>query len=215
VHLAERGVSGPLRIGGTPGALVSLVPAAIAQMGADDRMALHIIERADAQLADLLRRGDIEVAIVTTGIETPPDDIEERSIARDSFALIVGRAHDELGADVSLRDVAGIGWVLPQAAGAFHRQIEALFIAAETRLPADVIRCDSLLTSKDIVQRTARVTILPRGIVAAELKMGLLRALPIADAQMTRNIGIRMLRGKTLSDLGERFVAAIQHAANP
>ena len=209
VALAGAGVRGPLRIGGTPGALVSLVPAAVARMERGDRMALTVIERADAQLTDLLRRGEIEVAVVTTGIEPPPPDIEERSIARDPFSLIVGQAHDDLGASVGLPQVASLGWVLPQAAGAFHRQIEALFLAAETPLPADVIRCDSLLTSKAIVRQGRRVTVLPRGVVQSELDTGLLRAIPITGVPITRTIGVRTLAGRPLSDLGLDFFAAI------
>lgn len=209
VALAGAGVRGPLRIGGTPGALVSLVPAAITRMERGNRMALTVIERVDAQLTDLLRRGEIELAVVTTGIEAPPPDIEERSIARDPFSLIVGRAHDGLGDSVTLPQVASLGWVLPQAAGAFHRQIEALFLAAETPLPADVIRCDSLLTSKAIVQQGRRVTVLPRGVVQPELQTGLLRALPIVGVPITRSIGIRTLAGRQLSDLGLDFFAAI------
>jgi len=209
VALARTGIRGPLRIGGTPGALVSLVPSAIARMERADHMALTVIEQADAQLTDLLRRGEIEVAVVTTGLEPPPSDMIERSIARDPFSLIVGRAHAHLGPVVSLKEVASLGWVLPQAAGAFHRQIDALFLAAETTLPADVIRCDSLLTSKAIVRRGKRVTVLPRGVVEAELSMGLLRAIPIADVPITRTIGIRTLAGRQLSELGSQFVAAI------
>ena len=209
VALAKRGVQGPLRIGGTPGALVSLVPGAIARMENGARMALQLVERPDAQLGDLLRRGEIEVAVVTTGIDQPPDDIEERGIARDPFALIVGRAQAHLGPTISLAETADMAWVLPRAAGAFYRQIEALFLAADMPIPADVIRCDSLLTSKAIVQLGPRVTLLPQGVVAAELDSGVLRALPISDAEVTRNIGIRVLAGRPLSDLGARFVAAV------
>lgn len=213
VALARVGVRGPLRIGGTPGALVSLVPAAIARMEQPDHMALHVIERSDAQLTDLLRRGEIEAAVVTTGIESPPDDIEEHSIARDPFALIVGPAHADLGPSVALSDLASMGWVLPQAAGAFHRQIEALFLGAEIAIPSDVIRCDSLLTSKAIVQQGPRVTLLPEGVVAAELAMGVLRALPIVGMEITRTIGIRTLRGRQLSALGLQFVKAVKAEA--
>lgn len=209
VALARRGVQGPLRIGGTPGALVSLVPAALARMERGASMALHVIERTDAQLADLLRRGEIEIAVVTTGIEQPPADIEERSLLRDPFALVVGRAHDALGASISLRDTAAMGWVLPEAAGAFHRQIEALFIAAEMAFPMDVIRCDSLLTSKAIVRQGKRITLLPRGVVAAELSIGVLRAIPLVDAEVSRNIGIRTLAGRPLSALARQLVDAM------
>ncbi|WP_076070033.1 LysR family transcriptional regulator [Sphingomonas montana] len=209
VMLTGQGIRGPLRIGGTPGALVSLVPAALARMGKADHMALHIIERGDAQLNELLQRGQIEVAVVTTGVEPTPDDIAERSIVRDPFALIVGRAHDALGPTVSLQDVTDMGWVLPHAGGAFRRQVEALFLAAEAPLPADVIHCDSLLTSMAIVRGGARITVLPRRVASSELSIGVLRAVPISGATVTRSIGIRTLADRPLSELGEQFLAAI------
>lgn len=209
VALARQGVQGPLRIGGTPGALISLIPAALARMDRGTSMALHIVERTDAELADLLRRGEIEIAVVTTGIEQPPPDIEERSLLRDPFAIVVGRAHDDLGTSISLRDTAAMGWVLPEAAGAFRRQIEALFLAAEMAFPLDVIRCDSLLTSKAIVRAGRRVTVLPRGVVAAELAFGELRAIPITDVEIIRSIGVRTLAGRRLSPLAAAFVEGV------
>ena len=214
VALTGRSVAGPLRIGGTPGALVSLVPEAIGRLDPAERLSLTILERPDLELTELLRKGEIEIAVATTGIEAPPDDIEERGIARDPFALIVGRAHDPAPATMSLRETVDWGWVLPQAAGAFHRQIEALFLAAEVPVPADVIRCDSLLTSKAIVQGSARVTLLPQGVVAAELAIGVLRAIPLSDAAVTRNVGIRLLAHARLSALGASFVAAIEAGSN-
>ena len=87
-----------------------------------------------------------------------------------------------------------------------------MFLAAEVAVPRDVIRCDSLLTSKAIVQQSARVTMLPQGVVAAELAIGVLRAVPIRDAAIARSVGIRLLARQGLSDLGVRFVAAIGSA---
>lgn len=214
VALTRLGVQGPLRIGGTPGALVSLVPDAVARLDPHERVSLHILERPDFELTELLRKGEIEVAVATTAIEVPPPDIEERSIARDPFALIVGRRHADIGASISLRETRDWGWVLPQAAGAFHRQIEALFLAAEMAVPIDVIRCDSLLTSKAIVQQSDRVTMLPSGVVAAELSIGVLRAITISDAKVVRSVGVRILADRPLSDLGRRFVAAVD-ASHP
>jgi hypothetical protein len=61
VALARDGLRGPLRIGGTPGALVSLVPDAVhrlEQSGAP--FAIHVIERPDSALIELLRKREIE-----------------------------------------------------------------------------------------------------------------------------------------------------------
>jgi hypothetical protein len=36
----------------------------------------------------MLREGDIEMAFVTTAMEEPDEDLAERTLARDPFALI-------------------------------------------------------------------------------------------------------------------------------
>jgi DNA-binding transcriptional LysR family regulator len=210
VALAKQGVQGPLRIGGTPGALVSLVPDAVnALERAGVRFALNIVERADGALLELLRSREIEIAFVTTGIEMPPDDIEERSVVRDPFDLIVGRQNDHLAATMSLRDARDLRWVLPAAGGGFRRQIDALFIAAEVSAPVEVVRCDSLLTTKAIVRDGTRVTILPRRVAASELSIGVLRAIRLQEVATERTVGVRTLRDVRLTEVARRLLECL------
>lgn len=211
ISLVEAGVAGPLVIGGTPGALASLVPKAVARFKADfPRFDLEVLERADTALIELLRREQIDLAVVTTGIDSLPEDLVDEPILRDPFALIVGRANAGLPDRISLREVSGCPWVLPQAQGAFRRQVDALFIAADTPTPVNVIRCDSLLTTKAVVSDTDYVTILPRQVVEAELAAGALRALEIADAGFVRTVGIRRLAGRELPPAAEAFLTALR-----
>lgn len=210
LRLADSRISGPLRIGGTPGALVSLLPAAVEKLESRiGRFDLRVIERPDAELADMLRRGDIELAFVTTGIEAPPEDLEEITASQDPFSLIVGPANHELPAEVSLRDVVDMRWVLPEARGAFRRQIDALFMAAEIAVPNDAIRCDSLLTTKAIVRGGRRLTILPRQVASAELSVGVLRAIDIREATFHRSVGVRKLRAGQLSTVAKALIEVI------
>jgi len=198
----KHGIVGPLRVGGTPGALVSLLPPAVEKLEHSfGAFALNVVERPDRDLTEMLRKGEIELAFVTTEIETPPPGIREVTLSRDPFALIVGRRHKALPNNVSLRRVAHLPWVLPEAQGAFRRQVSALFVAAEVAEPLDAVRCDSLLATKAIVRMTSRVTILPRQVAAAELSVGVLRAVTIDEARFERSIGVRMLEGAPLSPL--------------
>jgi len=204
------GISGPLNVGGTPGALVTLLPRAVEQIErAIGPFALNVVERPDRDLIDMLRRGAIELAFVTTEIETPPPDIAERTFARDPFALIVGARNSHLAESASLQTLPGDQWVLPEAQGAFRRQVDALFIAASVPVPRDVIRCDSLLVTKAIVATTARITVLPREVVAAEVAAGTLRAIEIEEAQFARSLGVRHLREGTLSPLAQVLLDAL------
>ncbi|CCW15704.1 transcriptional regulator, LysR family [Sphingobium indicum BiD32] len=214
VRLASAGVAGPLRVGGTPGALVSLLPDAVRRLEEQfGQFALHVVERPDHDLAAMLHRGEIELAFVTTGIEEPPEGIEERTFSRDPFALIVGRQNDHLPARVSLREMKAMRWVLPEARGAFRRQIDALFMAANVPAPQDIIRCDSLLTTKALVRGSRRVTILPMQVASAELSIGVLRAIAIEEAQFPRAIGVRQVAGRRLSRLGAALLDVLIHSS--
>ncbi|MBA4354344.1 MAG: LysR family transcriptional regulator [Novosphingobium sp.] len=211
VDHAARNIAGPLRIGGTPGALVSLLPETVAKL--EERVgafALSVIERPDPQLADLLRKGSIDLAFITTEIEACPDDLTEITFARDPFALIVGHAHGGLGERISLRDVANMAWVLPEAQGAFRRQVDALFLAAGVQVPQNVIRCDSLLTTKAIISHSDRITILPRTVVGAELTISTLRAIAIAEATFERSVGVRYLAERGLPPLGRAMIEVLK-----
>ncbi|AOF94543.1 LysR family transcriptional regulator [Sphingobium sp. RAC03] len=215
VKLASTGVLGPLRVGGTPGALVSLLPDAVRSLEARiGRFTLHVVERPDHDLAAMLHRGEIELAFVTTGIEQPPEGIEERTFSRDPFALIVGRQNDHLPARLSLKTMMATRWVLPEARGAFRRQIDALFMAADIPVPQDIIRCDSLLTTKAIIRGSQRVTILPMQVASAELSIGVLRAITIEEAEFSRSIGVRRLAGGRLSRLAAEMLETLIHSSS-
>lgn len=202
VGAAQQGIAGPLHVGGTPGALVSLLPEAIAAVEASGlRVQLVVVERPDAALNDMLRNGDIEIAFVTTEVEEAPADIVETTISSDPFSLIVGCHHRGMPDSIALKNSGHLSWVLPEARGAFHRQIDALFISCGMTVPPDVIRCDSLLTTKAIVRTGPRVTILPREVAAAEIDAGVLRAVEITDARLSRNVGIRRLRDRAATPL--------------
>lgn len=211
VSLVKEEVAGPLVIGGTPGALSSLLPSAVERVKQRyPAFELQVLERSDAQLTELLRAGRIDFAIGTTGIEPLPEDLEEEAILRDPFAILVGKRNEHLPSRISLRAIDGLQWVLPHAGGAFRRQIDALFVASEARAPVNVIRCDSLLTTKAIVRKTDCVTILPREVAAAELSIGVLRAIEIEGSTFARAVGIRTARGRRLSPFSEAFVEAVR-----
>ncbi|MCX7283747.1 MAG: LysR family transcriptional regulator [Novosphingobium sp.] len=210
VDLVRMNMSGPLRIGGTPGALVSLLPHALAHM---ERSAagfeLTVLERTEAELTGMLRKGEIELALVTTKIDPPPVGITEFTVASDPFALVASAQNAAVSENANLAGLIGLPWILPDAGGGFRRQIDALFLANEIQPPANVLRCDSLLTTKAIVSRTDRVTILPKRVVRPEVASGELKAIEIADSTFTRHIGVRVSAELALSPLAESLIEAL------
>jgi DNA-binding transcriptional LysR family regulator len=210
VEHASHRIAGPLRIGGTPGALLTLLPSVIMRLeAAVGDFALSVVERPDEHLLDMLRMGEIELAFVTTQIESVPADIVDRTCASDPFVLIVGPHHADLPAHVSLRDVESYPWVLPEARGAFRRQVDALFIAAGVPVPRTAIRCDSLLTTRAIVRESDRVTVLPRTVALDGVSDGSIRAISIGEAAFERSVGVLRLADAALSPLADAMLEAL------
>ncbi|WP_260928998.1 LysR family transcriptional regulator [Novosphingobium sp. 9] len=207
---ARLGIAGPLRVAGTPGALLTLLPGVIPEVEAQvGKFSLSVLERDDAQLLDMLRKGVIELAFVTTRIEQRPDDMAEVTCASDPFSLVVGAQHFDLGNEISLQDAAAWNWVLPEARGAFRRQVDALFLSAGVSVPLTAIRCDSLLTTRAIVRETDRVTVLPRTVVGEDIANGSLRAITIREAEFDRNVGVLHLANQPLSPLAQVLFEAL------
>lgn len=211
---AGQEIWGPLRVGGTPGALVSLLPQAIETLDRRGlRINLHVVEQSDLLLDAMLDSGDIELAFVTTEIEEPRSGLVETTFARDPFTLIVGRGHDALPDAMTLAQARDLQWVMPEAQGAFRRQVDALFLASGVPMPRDTVRCDSLLATKAIVRNGPRVTLLPRAVAASELSAGVLRAVTLLDVRFTRSVGVRYHGERPLSSLAKHVFEVLADQA--
>lgn len=211
LDLQEHGVAGMLTIAGTPGALMSLVPGALQEMRKHyPGFELRVREAQDGELIELLRSMRADLTISTVGIETVAPDIEEVTITHDAFELVVAHNHPLRAQVVSLKDLRDYAWVLPAASGAFRRHIDALFLGAEVRMPDDVVLCDSLSTTKEIVRRAHYMTILPATVVASEVKGGALRTIQIRQRLVTRALGVRYLRTPAVTPIAHAFVNALR-----
>jgi molybdate transport repressor ModE-like protein len=216
IRLVDTGIAGPLVVGGTPGALATVVPPTIARLKRDyPQFELRVIERSDRDVMELLRTEQIDIAVVTAGMDERPPEFVELPLVSDAFSLIVGKAHDDLPSQLSLHDLGGMRWVLPEVLGAFRRQIDALFVSADMAMPRNIIRCDSLLTTKEIVRRTDYVTILPRGVTTAEVAVGTLRSIRIEEAAIERRVGLLWLGEHRAPPIAAAFVEHAKHLADP
>lgn len=207
VDLQIAGVVGPLVVAGTPGALMSIIPAALARLRAvHPNFELQVREANDGDLIGLLRDRKADLTLSTIGIEVPPDDIVERAISQDPFELVVAHNHPLKADVVSLEELNRLPWVLPAASGAFRRQILALFLTNAVTLPQNVVLCDSLASTKEIICQTDYMTILPHRVVAPEIDTGALRTIALRQWLVTRTLGVRYLREALLAPIAQAFL---------
>lgn len=207
--LAEK-INGPLHIGGTPGALASVMGRVITSFCEEfPHFRLKLTECHEETAHRLLKAYDMDIAILTTGMSNSPDDFCEQPIFSDSFALMVGRANADMPQSVHLSELTEARWLMPDKIGGFKHQINALFLNNQLSPPTNVIFTDSILTSKRILIHSDYIAILPTEVVKSELANGMLRAINIENVQSRRKVGLLWLAERELSPFAKAF---IEHA---
>ncbi len=215
IKLLEDNVQGPLVIAGTPGALATIMSKVIDSfIDTHPRFELRILERPEDVIQSQLKNYNIDIAIITTGMNETPEDMEEIPILSDPFSIVIGHKNYHLPVELSLSELSDAHWVLPDAIGGFRRQIDALFIGAQAKTPKNAIRSDSLLTTKAIVRNTDFVTILPKEVILPELNAGTLKAIKIKGASFQRNVGFMWLKERKMSSLALSFIEHVQTKLN-
>ncbi|MDZ7906554.1 MAG: LysR family transcriptional regulator [Cypionkella sp.] len=199
------GVTGPLQIGGTPGAVLAMVPGIIHGLQ-DDGGAYDISVHSytDTEIPGALKRREIELGFCT---EAPADPaLEDIALRSEPFVLVA--APGVLGRDVlTLAQAAQHPWIWPRQDGETRKRLEAVFLAADVPLPKSVIRCDLLATQKAILQKGCAIALLPRAVLQSELDSGLLCETVLRGAPPARRLIARKLRGQDLSALAQRALS--------
>lgn len=200
-------VEGPLTIGGTTGALFSIVPRVTGMLHAEGvALDLSVMEAKDEDLPALLRRRIVELVLCAGSPLGTPADIEEFEIAREPFVLVAGPTTDLPAQGLTVEQASAFPWVLPLVEGATRRHLEAVFIAADVPLPRNIVRCDMLATMKEVVRQTRCVALLPLPVVEAELESGLMRTVPLAGGPAPRRLVGQKIIGEPGSPMARRFL---------
>ncbi|WP_296049151.1 LysR family transcriptional regulator [uncultured Alteromonas sp.] len=208
IDLLAKDIGGPLTIGGTPGALASVIGKVIPDFSNRfPKFKLRILERADTVTQEMLRNYEIDLAVVTAGMREVTDEFTEKPVLSDPFSIIVGTANADMPDTMNLKQLKNKPWVLPDAVGGFRRQIDALFINSSASIPANVILSDSILTTKSIIKNSDYITILPLEVVKTEIENGSLRSIQIEGVSFQRKVGLLWLAERQLSTIAEAFIA--------
>lgn len=203
-------LDGPLTIGGTTGALLAIVPKVTALLQGDGRQVdIALLDARDEDLPELLRSRAADLVLSPAPARAGPQDIEQILLLREPFLLVAGPQLVLPEAGFTVRQAAQFPWILPLAQGATRSQLEAMFLSADTPLPASVVRCDLLATMKELVRHTRALALLPASVVEAEIAAGLLATAPLIGGPPPRRLVAQRLRHAEISPVAARF---LQHA---
>jgi DNA-binding transcriptional LysR family regulator len=159
-QLAELGSdSAPVRVGGFPSALATLVPAAIASLVP---RRVETVEGTIEELAAGVADGRLHVALVFQDAAAPPREhpgLRRHDILEEPFVPVVGPGHRlAKRRTIHLRELAGDPWTAPSSTGILHRACVAAGFEPDLRfITRDVLAIRGLIAADLAVTLSSRL----------------------------------------------------------
>ncbi|MGC1563248.1 MAG: LysR substrate-binding domain-containing protein [Bradyrhizobium sp.] len=212
VRLRTLGLEGSVRIGVTPITAAGVVPKALkilVQMA--PQVNVSITEGLDSEIADLLRRGQLDLVVSRIGLGPEYPDLEQETLFISDWALITRVGHPlSRRPSVKLSDLKDVRWVLPAGGSAFRQQMERVFAASDLGWPIQSINTNSIIAIKAIVMSTDCVSLMARGLVEVEIEAGRLWAIALEDIGGQRTVGLMWRRNEKLAPTAARLVEILR-----
>ncbi|WP_296258393.1 MULTISPECIES: LysR family transcriptional regulator [unclassified Pseudomonas] len=184
----KQGGYGYLSIGTIMGAAPDLVMKAVAEIKSlNPQLRIRIMGDTSDQVVQLLEQGRVDIAVTRRNPANDREHYEFEPLGNERLIAVVHSGHPlarrrKLQWQELVRDWP---WILQPETSPARIAIEQALQRLELPMPADIIECSSVYSMQQLVQLTDALMVLSESAMRDYLKMGLVKALPVAlDAQM-------------------------------
>jgi DNA-binding transcriptional LysR family regulator len=186
---AARGeMHGSVRIGILPLGASQLLSRALSRLAEEyPLMRATILESPYEALYAWLTSGHIDMIIGTLRPFTPGPEVIEYPLFDDPYCLVARRNHP-LSArhSISYEDLGRFEWILPRSDTPRRQALESLLAEVKARTN---IETSSMVTTRDLLMNSDRITLLSKDQVLFEEQLGILWSLPVELPNAERVIG--------------------------
>lgn len=209
------GSEGQVRIGTLLAGSAGLLPEAIARLRqARPGIVVRVEEGTNDILMPALRAGELDMVLGRLPEFRAREGLRQDYLM-DDFAQIVARSdHPLVGqSNLTLADLHGQDWILPDVTTSLRRQIEMAFRSETLEPPRHSVETVSFLTSRRLLQLTDYIAVWPIQLVRQELATGTIAALDVPLPTTTRPIGISTRIDDLMSPAAGSLFTSLQEVA--
>jgi DNA-binding transcriptional LysR family regulator len=220
ISLAEERVEGSragsnvITLGTLPSLASSVVPLAVAKWKEKyPRMLLRVVEKKQVELLLGLLRGEFDFIVGQTEFfDDFLDGLKQRVLFRDQLSIFARPGHRlfRRRKPLAWADLAVYPWVCPMVAWPQRAILEDLVAKEAVEPPQQLIECGSIDFIKTLIAASDHLGMLPVHSVASAIKDGKIRALPITDPALRRNIAVIFKERAKLDIASQQLVTHIQ-----
>ncbi|HTM78429.1 MAG TPA: LysR family transcriptional regulator [Devosia sp.] len=211
---AARGeIHGSIRIGILPLGASQLLSQALSRL-AEDYPLMHatILESPYEALYAWLTSGHIDLIIGTLRPVTPGPEVIEYPLFDDPYCLVARRQHPlEAKKAIGYADLGGFEWILPRFDTPRRKALDNLL--AQVDAPRTNIETSSMVTTRDLLMNSDRITLLSKDQVLFEEQLGILWSLPMELPNAQRVIGYTTRSDWLPTELQRAFITRLADLA--
>ncbi|WP_110667767.1 LysR family transcriptional regulator [Salinicola halophilus] len=212
-HLREemigirQGVGGHLAVGGTMGAIGTLIDAVAMLRAEQPSLSLEIVEDTSEGLLRMLDQGRLDVALCRSSFGQRPSDYQRQGSFPEPL-WVVGHPRHPLGdvASPRLVDLAERTWIVYPVS--MPRMLEQEFVAAGLPQPLRTLEISSTYGILAMIERDeTALALLPERIASLPVSRGQIRRIPYRLTTDNPPFELLWRRDRELSAAAQRFVA--------
>jgi len=210
--IVSSGAQGTLHIGTVPMPGVPFLPIAIRRLvDAHPQIFVSVVEARETDLAERLRKREIELAIFRSALFNPGDDLHVEALFEERLCVLASKDHPLATQDnVTWRDLLDYPWVLPPADSFFFHHIRRSLDQLGIALPRHAVESISINFQYGMVLHGSMLSFGLRSQFAFSPERNFLVQLPIDLPAITGTVGVATLSARQASPLALQLVGQIR-----
>jgi DNA-binding transcriptional LysR family regulator len=171
-------------------------------------MRATILESPYEALYAWLTSGHIDMIIGTLRPVAPGPEVTEYPLFDDPYCLVARRDHPLSGRkSITYDDLGRFEWILPRPDTPRRKALETLL--AEIKAPRINIQTSSMVTTRDLLMSSDRITLLSKDQILFEEQLGILWSLPVQLPNAQRVIGYTTRADWLPTELQRAFITGL------
>ena len=209
------GLSGRVAVGAVLTPSTTLLPAAIIALKAcQPRVQVSVSVDTSRLLVQQLHKGDLDLVIGRVLDSDSAARVSFEPLTDEPHTLVARTGHPLAGrTDLTLPELARLGWILPPAGSILRDRLTALFLSAGLDQPQQTVETLSLPVITALLGQSDMVTAVPTELVRPYVDAGLLTALAFDLGLRMDAYGIVTRRGHQLSPGAELMLECLRDEA--
>ncbi|KQP23453.1 LysR family transcriptional regulator [Pseudorhodoferax sp. Leaf267] len=153
---------------------------------------LRVVEKVQIELLVGLQRGEFDFVVGQTEFfDILSDGLKQRVLFRDRLSVFARVGHALFRKDaLAWADAAAYPWICPMVGWSQRNALEKLMDEQGIRFPANLVECGSINFTRTLVASSDHLALLPIHSVAADVRAGSVKALPLDVSSLKRDIAV-------------------------